>query len=533
MTTLQKTAPGPQTISLQSRHLVVVAILIVAAAARLYNLRDSPPWYHDETIYVGEAWNLIHGRFQWDTVEHTFLPRLPLFHLLVGPLLLAFGKDVVWVRLVAAGCGILTTWLVYLIGRQVGSRRSALLAMALFAICPYVVLLNRWGFSYNLDCVLGAAGLYFLLRHGRRPDQRRHLWLASAMTGLGMAVDPVMASRFAALALVAFLTVGKRRALAATAASLAPLALYFAVMLLFFRRIFLQDVEVILFRRLSPQADWFILAYGAKYFISVMGGYGALGVTGLAFLRGRKARRLLWAVFALDVVANLKLSVNDTSLIYRMFIILTPPLFVGLGCLLDAVWARIGLIVRGEARAVEAWMARRMGRGVPDERRRTVSLAGDILKWFALALIAALAAWSTYLGVVERRFPLQRHFSQASLAEIADAEATAEWLNQRLEPDDLVITTHMEWMLDCRTASPMLAHLAEGAEGTGVYFPELRERFVCPSRFADARYVIFHKPFGKVAGLYGVAPRLQALAATWPKVHAEGSVHVYANPAFQ
>ena len=39
----------------------------------------------------------------------------------------------------------------------------------------------------------------------------------------------------------------------------------------------------------------------------------------------------------------------------------------------------------------------------------------------------------------------------------------AEWLRPQLRSDDLIITTHLEWMFNCRTVSPMLVQLAAPA----------------------------------------------------------------------
>lgn len=510
-----------------------VAIFVVAAVLRFVNLRQSPGWYHDETIYVGEAWNLIHGSFQWDSVEHTFLPRLPFFHLLIAPFLLAFGKDVLCVRIVTAICGMLSVWLVYRLGREAGNRRAALFGAALFAICPYLVLLHRWGFSYDLDSVLGAANLYFLLRAARRPDQGRHLWLAAAMAGLGLTTDPIMISRLLLTVAVAFLIVPRRRAFGATAVTLAPLALYVAIMMLFWRGIFIEDVKIILFQRVSADGDWFSLARAFTAFLPHLGGYGVLGLAGLAFLPKRGPGRILLAAFILDLLVNVKLAAADASLFFRMGVVLAPTLFVGLGLLVAEIYRRALGSVRKEIKTAGTRIAKWRGRSAPTNADRWARFAQILLTVLVGSCALALLSYNAVSGSVGCFFPdIPKHYTKACLPHTSfeEAEDAAAWLQQRLEPDDLICTTHMEWMFDCRVASPMLVQLAEGGEPSGIYFEGLRDRFVYPCKLADVDYYISHPGIPYIAKVYDLDQTLRQIYDTWPKIHSEGSVSIYENP---
>src|SRR5262245_35622814 len=180
----------------RSGTFVMIAVIACAAAARFYDLRYSPGWYHDETIFIGQAWNLIHGHFQWEAVRHTFLPHLPLFHLLLGPLLVIFGKDIIWVRFLAAMSGVGITWFIYKIGKEVENVPAGVIGAAMFALCPYTILLTRWGFSYSVAALLGAINLYSLIRHVRPAENNHSLYFASVAAGLGMVVAPTMLAHF-------------------------------------------------------------------------------------------------------------------------------------------------------------------------------------------------------------------------------------------------------------------------------------------------------------------------------------------------
>ncbi|MCX7014924.1 MAG: glycosyltransferase family 39 protein [Candidatus Sumerlaeota bacterium] len=514
----------------RTRRLAMLAILVLASLARLVDLRSSPPWYHDECTFVGETWNLMHGRFAWDAVDHTFLPHLPLFHILVMPFFFLFGKDILWVRLTTALYGIATTWLVYRIGRELGGRRSALIASLLFAICPYTVLLNRWGFTYDLGSVLGAANLYFLLRFQRRPAEPRHLWFAAAAAGLGLATHPVMVSRFVLLALAAAALGGRRRALAATAWALLPLAVYAAIMLGFYRRILLEDAGVILGERVPGNPDWYTLSQPLVWFLSELGGYGILGLVGLAFVKRRRGLALTACAFVLDLLLNLKLSAQDPGRLYRMGIILTPILFVGAGFVLGEAWRRLGGEARRAGQAALAWLeALRGGAFLPSEMRLFRFLFG-LGKYCLLAALMVILGAKTLKGVTGTFPNLPEKYERASLKSIPEADAAAAWLNRLVQPDDLVIVTHMEWMLNCRVASPMLVQLADGGKGSPIYPETLRERFRYPCRLADARFAVIHDATPELERVYGLAPTLRPILDGWTKVFADGFMRIYANP---
>jgi hypothetical protein len=127
---------------------------------------------------------------------------------------------------------------------------------------------------------------------------------------------------------------------------------------------------------------------------------------------------------------------------------------------------------------------------------------------------------------------MYKHYHLTTVLHPEAAERAVQWLQPQLKPDDLVVTTHLEWMLKCRTVSPMLVQLAEGGKGSTVYFEGLKKRFLFPCQLKDARFAILHEASARVASVYGVTPILQRIETEWKLVHQDETIRIYANPAW-
>ncbi len=508
---------------------LLLFLLGLSLAARLIDIRHSPGWYHDETIYIGEAWNLIHGQFVWDTVRHTFLPRLPLLHLLAGPLMVFFGKDILWVRLIAVLSGVCITGVIWFLGRTCHGRIAAFAGAFFFAISSYCVLLTRWGMSYPLDAALGAINLLALVNYVLNKG-RLWLFVAIISAALGMVSDPVMVSRFFATVLIVVLASNWRKALAAAVAMLLPLAFYIGSMLVFERDIFLQDVQIILTERMKSGANWFWMGQAFSELLKHLNGYAFLGMAGFLFIKNAVPQRIVLLVFLIDSLAVMKLSIGDDSLVYRMGIILAAPIFVGLGAMSAEIWSNLRVLVDGEIAHAIGWFERRFNRTVSS--RNAFLFGGRLVTAFgAICLFVFLSV--QLIRNVRMKFPeMQRHYQLTSIYHTDVAERAAEWLNERLSPNDLVITTHMEWMMNSRVASPMLVNVAEGELSRGVYSDDLSTRFVYPTMLSDARYFVLNEALPRIVSVYGVKPLIDKIQRNWKIVYRDDLMRIYENPDY-
>lgn len=509
----------------------MIAVLAIAAAARFYNLRYSPGWYHDETIFIGQAWNLIHGHLQWEAVPHTFLPHLPLFHLLLGPLLVFFGKDIIWIRFLAAMSGIGITWIIYKIGKEMENVPAGIIGAVLFALCPYTILLTRWGFTYSVAALLGAINLYFLIRHVRLADDRNSIYFASLAAGLGMVVAPIMWAHFFVTLGVALFTVRRARVLTAIVILLAPFAIYLGVMLLFARDIFLEEVKVLMTIRLASNNNMVSPLNALGVLMSRLRAYGYLGFAGLFFLPSKKVRRVVVLSLLLDLLLALK--IGDDSFLYRVGIIFTPALFLSLGFFVDEIRKRTVDWFRLDASDAVNYISRIRKQEIAPGKLQLVQKAANILAVFVGICVLFVIAFHSYREI-QSYFPsMYAHFRLTTLNHTKAAERTAEWLRPQLRPDDLIITTHLEWMFNCRTVSPMLVQLAEGGTSSGVYFSALKNRLLFPCQLKDARFAIIHEASRRIASVHNVTPILNRILSEWTLVHSDETIQVYANPQWK
>lgn len=512
----------------RSGNIMMIAVLAIAAAARFYNLRYSPGWYHDETIFIGQAWNLIHGHLQWEAVPHTFLPHLPLFHLLLGPLLVFFGKDIIWIRFLAAMSGIGITWIIYKIGKELENVPAGIIGAVLFALCPYTILLTRWGLTYSVAAVFGAINLYYLVRHVRSPNDNHSIYFASLAAGLGMVVAPVMWARFFVTLGVGLFTVRRARILKTIVILLTPFAIYLCVMLLFARDIFLEEVKVLMTIRLTSDKS----IVGSLDLLGVLmrglRAYGYLGFAGLFFLPCKNVRRVVAFSLLLDLVLALK--IGDDSYLYRVGIIFTPGLFLSLGLLVEEIRKRTANWLRQDVSDAVNYISRIRNEEIVPGKLLLVQRAVNLLAGFVGICLLFVIALHSYQEI-QSYFPnMYTHFRLTTLNHTKAAERTAEWLRPQLRSDDLIITTHLEWMFNCRTVSPMLVQLAEGGTSSGVYFSALRKRLLYPCQLKDARFAIIHEASRRIASVHNATPILNRILSEWTLVHSDETIQVYANP---
>lgn len=495
-------------------NAAVTSILVLAAVLRLVNLRTIPGWYHDECIYVQQVANLMRGVLAWDNVAHSFLPRLPFMHLLVMPFFAIAGADVLWVRFVTALCGILGTGVVYLLAREIGFRGRAIAAAAAFALLPYAVLINRWGFSYNLDMLLGALNVYCLQRFARDGGRGRFLWLAALAAGLSTLVDPIMLSRLVLMGVVAALALRTWRGIASVAISAIPLTGYCAWMLAFRREVFLEDVQVILGQRVLDttlpalaQALWdYLSTYSAPWL--------AVGAAGLFMLPAGRATRILLAAFALDLAFILKSSGPDATIVFRMGIVLAPALSIG-----------IAAALAGTCRKIAELASAKDPKNAPLARLRLIF--ARMAPMVAGAAAVLCLAWPSVAGVNGQ---FRYNYNEACIFDIADADATARWMNARLKPDDVVISTHVNWMLNAQVTSPMIVDLLYSGQRSPIYFSGLAGRTLRDISLERARFAIVHEATPGMLKHYHFDRTQREIVDRWKIANQQGLFTVYENP---
>ena len=154
--------------------LALVAIVLVAAGFRFYNLAGNPPGiFCDEASRIYDAFSVLHtGADRWGERLPFYFRSFgdyvsPVFIYLMIPFVAVLGLDPLAGRLLAALLGTATVALMYPLGMELFRRRDvALLSAATLAVAPWHLLFSRVSFEtismpffYALAAVMWLAGL--------------------------------------------------------------------------------------------------------------------------------------------------------------------------------------------------------------------------------------------------------------------------------------------------------------------------------------------------------------------------------------
>jgi len=175
-----------------SEWFLLLTIIALATALRLYALDELPPGlYHDEAYNGLDALNVTSGSHP--IFFETNNGREPLFIYLVALSVSCLGRSPMAIRLVAALLGILTVPAAYLMARELLGKRVALLTALLTAISFWHLNLSRIGFRTVSLPLLTALCLWLFWRGVR--TQRIHNWVLGGLC-LGLCFYTYTAARF-------------------------------------------------------------------------------------------------------------------------------------------------------------------------------------------------------------------------------------------------------------------------------------------------------------------------------------------------
>jgi hypothetical protein len=152
----------------------LVAIVLVAAALRLYGLDRVPPEMNqDEATNAWDAWCLLHtGADRYGQPWPVFYTRgfgdnrTALFLYLMIPFQAAGGLNVWTTRLPGVAVGLGAILLVYHLGARLFGRPTGLIAAGLLAVAPWHVLISRSGNEAGATPLLVLAPLSLMLAAG-------------------------------------------------------------------------------------------------------------------------------------------------------------------------------------------------------------------------------------------------------------------------------------------------------------------------------------------------------------------------------
>jgi len=239
--------------SVARRHafelLVVLALLAVAAALRLWDLHSRPGTEWDEPVYADVARSFAHGhgieaKVPWGHVAQPYLFHPPFYFLLLGGWMRLLGSDTIGdARTLAALASLVVLLLVWALVRPRWGALGAAAATLALATDGWLIFTNRVGWIENTMLVLLVGGLLAYDRALRRDargdaagDGTRLFALAGLLLASAVAFKHIAAYGLGVVALHWALTRRARRGhLVLFGAAAALLAADLAAMLLAFR----------------------------------------------------------------------------------------------------------------------------------------------------------------------------------------------------------------------------------------------------------------------------------------------------------
>lgn len=165
-------------------------IMTIGIFARVYRFGAVPAGINQDEALAGyEAWSLLN--YGMDTAGY----HNPVYLIAWGsgmnaletylmiPFIALFGLEVWVIRLPQVIVACLSLPTMYGLVKRTVNERVGLLAMFMLAICPWHIILSRWGLESNLAPGFLLFGLYFFVRGADNP---RFLPLSALMYGLSL-----------------------------------------------------------------------------------------------------------------------------------------------------------------------------------------------------------------------------------------------------------------------------------------------------------------------------------------------------------
>lgn len=155
----------------------LLALLVLAAAIRLWDILNRPGFEWDEPVYASVASNLLNGnglevKGQYGVPSEPYLYHPPFYFNLLRGWYWLFGEGIGSARVLAAVMSLVTLVLVYAFFKRAYGR-WAMLPVVLLATDGWMVFTNRIGWIENTMMVLALLGLWLYCRadeSGRNRD---------------------------------------------------------------------------------------------------------------------------------------------------------------------------------------------------------------------------------------------------------------------------------------------------------------------------------------------------------------------------
>ena len=176
----------PWKISISAWTLLVLAVVVLVVFFRLYRTVQVPPeMVSDHAEKLLDVWDVLHGRTSIFFPRNTGREALQMY--LTAGIIQLFNTGYTFLSLKIGTilAGLLTLPYLYLLGKELGSKRVGLFALLFAGMAYWPNVISRAGLRFPLYPLFVAPTLYYLMR-GLRTSSRNDFILAGLALGIGL-----------------------------------------------------------------------------------------------------------------------------------------------------------------------------------------------------------------------------------------------------------------------------------------------------------------------------------------------------------
>lgn len=486
--------------------IALFLVILLSAFLRVYHLQSTPGWWPDEGVDLNISTNLLHGRAQMFAYSYPFNPHPPLYYLLNVPFIAVLGSEIVSLRFVSSLYGIITTLLVFYLGKSLFDKKAGLSAALLYCLYSVVIINARTGLSYILLGLLFTLLATLIVRF-EKTNQDKYLFWAGLVGGLASTT-----SYFGVVAIffVLLYTIFKKRSLIfhMILFSIGPFLVYLILALRLDGAAFLHDLDYMLSR---PETT-ISMQDVARSYASIFNPLKRLdaivlllGLFGLLFAQVRRAA--LWLVFLFFIISFFEFKFRGNWWYLQTFSSL---LVVGAGIFASRI---------------------------SNETTKHLKISPVYVLPVIVAILACLMYPQTQklVSSISRGsfagLDYEEGFSPKSFQ---DLQTTADYINANTTKNDLVMrSSHISHLFHALHTDPLLAYVYQ--DKSSINFPDdmrITGRFLYNASLEETKYFVedsfarnwfIHQP-GLKQGVF------EKIFASWPVIFEQGEFKVYANP---
>ncbi|MCI8973670.1 MAG: hypothetical protein HFH79_08800 [Lachnospiraceae bacterium] len=171
-------------------RIKIILIMMVAVASRAIGIGTYPIGIHADEAYAGyEAYSMLnYGVDSWGYHNLVYLTvwgsgMSVLESLFMMPFIRLGGLNLAMVRMPQMLLGVLSVFVLYLLIKKVSNQQMGLWAGFLMAVCPWHIMMSRWGLDANLAPAFILFAMYFSVLG---LEKERYLIFAALFWGLSL-----------------------------------------------------------------------------------------------------------------------------------------------------------------------------------------------------------------------------------------------------------------------------------------------------------------------------------------------------------